>query len=258
MLEEENITNQEIKGTENPEILGKKAFFKRKIFIIVFILIILCVLILISYIFFFKGKGGFDELYDSCLENCDNIKLYDSCKINCRDLLNYRLAIENKDISFCSDINDESKRELCKESLILEKAKEQKNPDLCSELENSSGCKDSVNMNIAISNMDYSFCEKIIQEDKKSYCLMYVVSNKAIIENDVNICENLNSENEKVNCKNYFYYINSINDKQLCEKISDKTLQNSCELNESFSVEVMGSMGMAIDGRLSRPRFPMI
>ena len=192
--------------------------------------------LIIVFVLFFIGCSSKVEYIDDWdyakqAQNTSNIKLClkidsENLRNSCKDSLNYALSIKDKDVSFCDKIVDELKMEECRKYIIFGKAKEQKEPNVCNELKDSASCKDDFNMNIALRNMDVFLCNKIVQEDKKNSCLSDVVPIASVLQDDINLCEILVDNKEK--CMDYFYYYKSIDDKQLCEKISEESLKDSC------------------------------
>jgi len=161
---------------------------------------------------------------------------------SCSDSVNFKLSIKENDISFCEAVEDSSMKENCKKNLIFPRALEQKDPGLCDVLEDSASCRDDINLRFAFLDIDISLCNQIAQKDKKDSCLSYVVPLTAVQQDDINLCGTL--ANKKENCMNYFYYVKSGDNKQLCEKISDKSIQDSCLSDVIISRELMKSMGV--------------
>lgn len=245
MVGKEILERQETKSSGNP---NKKDFIKK-----ITIIAVVCIIVLLLVIFILRsGKepssvkdnsenwGYVSQAQESgSAEEC--LKISDErLRKSCSDDLNFASSIRENDISFCEKIEDSSMKENCKKNIILKKAFEEKNPDLCNELEDSASCKDDINMRIAFTNLDVSSCNKIVQTDKKDSCLSDVVPFAAVIQDNIDLCENHPSK--KGECMNHFYYLKSIDDKQLCNKISDKSLQNLCLSDETLSNSVLKSM----------------
>jgi hypothetical protein len=191
---------------------------RRKIWIIGAVIVAVAAVFLVIYFRSGGITGKFDESYASCVDTCEDSyysrkakgeeKIELCSKINsenlkkdCLDSINYALAAKEEDTSFCDKINDELRKEQCKRALIFEKALAEENPDLCNELDNPAVCKDTINMELAIS--------------------------KAIKEDDEKECEILSGE-VIINCRDKFFLEKGKEDETFCEKISDETLKDAC------------------------------
>lgn len=221
-------------------------------------------IVIVVFVLFIVGcssKIKFDEEYYSCASVCEDksfarqaqksnstelcLEISDENMRNiCKDTLNYALANKEKDISFCNNIINKDTKEQCKVGILYKKSIDQKDPNLCSELEDSTECKNNVYEYLAVSELDGPSCNQISGEDKKNSCFLFIAANLAVKNNDITECETLKDESKKANCGDYYLYIMSSQDRKLCKKISSKSLQDSCTLDEPFSTELRSSIGI--------------
>ncbi len=85
-------------------------------------------------------------------------------------------------------------------------------------------------MREAATEGDVSFCEEILQEEKKRECREYVYLSLAIKNEDFSFCEEISNSEKRTNCEDNVYLSLAIKnkDESICSKISDESLRQQC------------------------------
>ena len=126
----------------------------------------------------------------------------------------------------------------------MNQAQETNSIKLCLKIDDEglkNNCKDSVNYNLAFKDGEISFCNEINENLMKERCKNGIVFEKIINQETPDLCDELKNS---IICKDFFFYIKSSEDEQLCNEISNQPLQNLCSLGEPISIETMQAMGL--------------
>ena len=112
----------------------------------------------------------------------------------------YLNAIKNKDSSLCDNIKTEPMDSECKKKLVLELAMEQKNPELCNELEDASECRSNVMFELSVLDYNLSLCQEISDRGLRDSCLNVIVPRDVLFTKDKSLCVLLSNEKLKESC----------------------------------------------------------
>lgn len=92
----------------------------------------------------------------------------------------YRKAIDTKDIALCNSLDDESLKDTCRDTLILEMALRDKNSDLCQNISNPEKSK---------------FCTQSLQIQNEALLYQEIVTS-----GDISRCSTLENKNYREQC----------------------------------------------------------
>ncbi len=145
-----------------------------------------------------EGSSVEYENYASCVEQCS------SCEENCLNSVYYVKAVQEGDTKSCARIVSQTLREDCEQTLLATEAIEQLNKekcmmlteeamqesclvhvaaeaavqssssDKCSESPDAERCEAIFYKDMALLNNDRTYCDKLVDEEKKAVCYLLV------------------------------------------------------------------------------------
>lgn len=204
---------------------------------LIFIIFLLFIILLFSLILF---TGFIEEKKPPYIPRegltPSQLKAFSICeKIESQDLSIFCMALTTDDITLCDEFGDESK-DYC----IWDMASLYKNESICERLENVSfggKGKDSCYRIIAIDKEDLALCEKILDQERREYCI-------SIIKKDTSLCENISNESDRDSCYNSFAW--NIENLDICNKISKNSRREFC-----YKIVAQISLNQSICDKLS-------
>ena len=164
----------------------------------------------------------------------------------------YNLAIKEKDPRICEKITESSKKIECDEFIVAAIAQKNDNLDQCSALTNvgiATICKDAIYSDRAIQKNDSTLCKEISSSERQSSCmdlidtkkLQEATEKKSLTEE---FCNSL-SEKQKSACQkslssadesSIYQDATRENNLELCKKLTDITLQDTCNTTISLKL----------------------
>lgn len=115
------------------------------------------------------------------------------------------MAAKRLDLSLCQNIDDQTKKTECSDSINLSKAMDNNDPNSClgiSDEDEKNRCMEVV----FFSQSELSFCSNSVVVDNgfQDLCQSMVLTNQAFINADISICDQVPLEDYKQSCKDQY------------------------------------------------------
>jgi hypothetical protein len=144
---------------------------------------------------------------------------------------------EGGNLEECDQIKNDMYRSVCRNSLIMKKAKETKDATLCRQLDSKlvsiSDCEKEILLKESLQGGDVSICSQAIDQDVKNTCEKNILMVQAVKEKNKDLCQKLKLDSDKLACHEFYTYsVDFIADMTNydCSGFSTESFQSDCRL----------------------------
>jgi hypothetical protein len=148
--------------------------------------------------------------------------------------------IKNANFEECQKIENEMYKNVCRNNIIMNKARQENDVSLCVKLDNKlmsiENCERQIAMQSSIQKEDVSICLKASIVKIQKECQINYWNNMSFEKNDIKLCDNLNDNQDQKNCRDTFIFVRDFktNSRNFdCQKFNDYPLQSDCQKYKS-------------------------
>jgi hypothetical protein len=202
----------------------------------------LLVLILAALLYFYRGSlfpGFSGNKRGSELSEQQDQQVKEKAKLSSADEIALQEQTEEivkgADLAACQKIENDMYQTVCRNNIILRKAKESDDATFCRQLDDNlvsiKSCERDIIVKKSYISDDVSICEEATDKTIQETCKQNILTIQAIKKNDSKICDNLDSDNGKASCSDTFIFaVDFVPNKRSfdCQKFSTDLFREDC------------------------------